>query len=69
MHGHLDTSELDDLTLNHERLALNYRLSMAVRASVVARLLGTQSPDVAILTGAPDTASRHVAQEKGPSGL
>ncbi len=44
--GHLDVSgDFDELTLDHERLARNYRDSMTVRASLVAHYLGTVLPD------------------------
>ncbi len=43
--GALDSTELDDLLIDHERLARNYRDSMTLRASIVAKLLVGQLPD------------------------
>ncbi len=39
--GHLDQHDLDELTLDHDALAISYRASMALRASLVAHYLGT----------------------------
>lgn len=42
--GTLDNDGLDDLVIDHERLARNYRDSMTLRAAIVARLLLGDEP-------------------------